>query len=150
MASHQVFSVHDSAGASHYNYSNWSASKLSDSLGANSSRDSQGACRTSHVNKLARTFLPAGEVRDQVEQSSIDVDKHVKELASLLVDAIQATGKMFKEEHLRMINMVTAINPGGSGGKGGNGFTKRGIVEHKVITNLRCVNGDRSLVRQWH
>ena len=43
-----------------------------------------------------------------------------------------------------------AINPGGSGGRGGNGVTKRGIMEHKVITNLRCVSHDKSLFRQWH
>ena len=23
-------------------------------------------------------------------------------------------------------------------------------MEHKVITNLRCLNGDKSLFRQWH
>ncbi len=23
-------------------------------------------------------------------------------------------------------------------------------VEHRVITNLRCANGDKSLFRQWH
>ncbi len=45
--------------------------------------------------------------------------------------------------------MVTAINPGGLGGKEGKGFTTKGIMEHKVIANLRCVNGDKSLFRRW-
>ena len=49
-----------------------------------------------------------------------------------------------------MINLVSAINPGGSGGHGGNRFTAKGIMEHKVIMNLRMVNGDKSLFRQWH
>ncbi len=68
------------------------------------------------------------------------MERYVKEFVSLLVDTIQATGKMFEEEHLRMVNMVTAINPRR---KGGNGSTTRGIMRHKVITNLRCVNGDK-------
>ncbi len=46
-----------------------------------------------------------------------------------------------------MINMVTSIHPGGVGG--GTRFPK-GIVEHKVIHNLRAVSGDRGLFRQWH
>ncbi len=48
-----------------------------------------------------------------------------------------------------MNNMVTAIKPGGLRGKEGNGFTTRGMMEHKVITNLRCINGDKSFSRQW-
>ncbi len=44
------------------------------------------------------------------------MEKYVKELTSLLVDAIQATGNMFEEEHFRMINRVTSIHPGGGGG----------------------------------
>jgi hypothetical protein len=75
-------------------------------------------------------------VRDHVEQDSINVEKYVKVLASLLVDTIQTTGKMFEEEHLRMINMVSAINTGGSGGAG-NRFTATRIMEHKVIMNFR-------------
>ncbi len=65
------------------------------------------------------------------------------------MDASQATGKMFEEEHLRMINMVSAIHTEGSGG-GGKRFTAKRIIKHKVITNLRMVNGDRCLFRQWH
>ncbi len=49
---------------------------------------------------------------DNVEDDSINVEKYVNELASLLAETIQATGKMFEEEHLRMINMVTSIHPG--------------------------------------
>ena len=44
--------------------------------------------------------------------------------------------------------MFAATGGNGSGGA----VTKytRGIMEHKVITNLRCVNGDQSLFRQLH
>ncbi len=77
------------------------------------------------------------------------MEKYVKEFAFLLVDAIQATGKMFKEEHLRMINMVSTIHTEGLGG-GCNRFTAEGIMEHKVIKNFRMVNGDKFLFRQWH
>ncbi len=78
---------------------------------------------------------------------SINVEKYVKELASLLADTIQATEKMFEEEHVRMINMVTLIHPGGGGG--GPGFNK-GIMEHRRIQNRRAVSGGKGLFRQWH
>ena len=44
--------------------------------------------------------------------------------------------------------MFAATGANGSGG----GATKhtRGIIEHKVITNLRSAHGDKSLFRQWH
>ncbi len=64
---------------------------------------------------MFRTFIRAGEGRDNVEQDRINVEKYAKELAFLLVGTIQATGNMLEEEHL-MINMVTSIHPGGEGG----------------------------------
>ncbi len=77
---------------------------------------------------------------------SINVAKYVKELTSTMIELSKATGRMFDQEHLRIINMVSAINTvgsgGGGGGRGGGGggrATKfsRGIMEHKVITNLK-------------
>ncbi len=50
--------------------------------------------------QLARAFTRPGEVRDNVENDQFSVEKNVKELASLLVDAIQATGATFEEELL--------------------------------------------------
>ncbi len=67
-----------------------------------------------------------------------------------MIDMTKAAGRIFEQEHFRMINMVLAINPGGWGGTGGHGFTTKGIMERKVIMNIRMVNGDKSLVRQWH
>ncbi len=97
---------------------------------------------------MARVMKRLPEIWDNVEIDSINVEKYVTELTGTMIEMTKAAGRMFKQEHLRMINMATAINPGGLGGKGGKGFTTRGIVEHKVITNLRCVNGDKSLFRQ--
>ncbi len=65
-----------------------------------------------------------------VEADSIDVEKCVNEIAALMADSTKATRRMFDQEHLRMINMVSAINTGGSRG-GGNRFTAKGIVEHR-------------------
>ncbi len=61
---------------------------------------------------MVRVFPRAGEVRDNVEADSINVEKYVKEIAALLADLTKATGRMFEEEHLRMINMVTSIHTG--------------------------------------
>ena len=91
-----------------------------------------GRCYT----QLARIYLRSGGVRDNVENDQLNIERYVTELANLLVDAVQATGK------IRMINMVTAINPGGWGGAGGTRFTTKGIMEHRVIMNLRMVHGD--------
>ena len=78
------------------------------------------------------------------------MEKYVKEIAALVADLTKAAGRMFEQEHFRMINMVSAISPGGLGGKGGNRFTAKRVMEHKVIINLRMVNGDKSLFRQGH
>ncbi len=62
-------------------------------------------------------------------------------------DMFRATGAMFQQEYLRLINMSKAAGSGGNGG--GHRFNK-GIMEHKVINNSLCVSGDKSLIRQWH
>ncbi len=79
-----------------------------------------------------------------------NVEKYCKEVATLVAAFTKAARRMFEQEQLRIINMVSAINPGGSGGTGGNRFVAKEIMEHKGIMNLRMVNGDKSLVRQWH
>ncbi len=65
------------------------------------------------------------EIRDTVEMDSINMEKYVKELTNTMIEMTRATGKMFEQENLRMINMVPAINPGGLGGKGGPFFFRR-------------------------
>ena len=65
-----------------------------------------GRCYT----HLAQVYLRAGEVRDAVENDQLNIEKCVKEVAALLVDTVQATGKMFEEEHMRMISMVTSVH----------------------------------------
>ncbi len=67
-----------------------------------------GAC----YSPMARGMLRAGEVRDNVEGDSINVEKYVKEIASLVFDLTKAAGRMFEQDHLSMTNMVSAINPG--------------------------------------
>ncbi len=47
--------------------------------------------------QLARVYIRAGEIRGSVEQNQLKIEKYVKEIASLLADAAQATGKMFEE-----------------------------------------------------
>ncbi len=95
---------------------------------------------------MARVSLRAGEVRGIIEADSINVEKYVMEIATLLSDLTKAIGKMFEEEHLRMINMVTSMHTGGLGGAGGPRLTG-GIIEHKAIQNLRAVNRDQGLFR---
>ncbi len=91
---------------------------------------------------MAKVTKRLTEIEDNVEADSINVKKYLKELAITMIDMTKATGRMFEQEHFRMINMVRAINPGG---KGGTGFTMRRIMEHKVIMNFRMVHGGKSL-----
>ena len=58
----------------------------------------------------------------------------------------KATGAMFEQDHSRFISMITAS---WSGAPNGGGYHKT-VMENKVIQNLRAVNGDKSLFRQWH
>ncbi len=82
------------------------------------------------------------DIENHVEADAIDAEKYEKELPKACWDIFRATGAM---KHLRFINTLTAA---GSGGKGGGQRFNKGIMEHKVIINLRCVNGDKSLFRQ--
>ena len=73
-------------------------------------------------------LLRDGGVRDSVEGGSINVGKYVKEAAALVADLTKAAGRMFEQEHLRMISMVSANSPGGLGGTKGNRFITKGII----------------------
>ncbi len=53
---------------------------------------------------------------NNVERDSINVERYVKEVAIMIYELTMATGRMFEQEHLRMINMVSAISPGGATG----------------------------------
>ncbi len=87
------------------------------------------------------------DIENNVETGSFKMEKYVKELPKVCWDILRATGAMFEQEHLNFINMFAATGSGGS--RGGHRFNT-GIMEHKVINNLRCVSGDKSLLMQWH
>ena len=91
---------------------------------------------------MAKTMKRLGEIRDNVEADSINVEKYVKELSVVTRDLTKACGRMFEQEHA----MFSATR---NNGGGGGGF-HRGAMEHKVIMNLRAVDGDKSIFRQWH
>ncbi len=89
---------------------------------------------------MAKTMRRLGEIRDN---DSINVERYRKELAVVTVDFTKACGRMFEQENFRYIAMFSATRI--SGGVGGGGGFHRGIMQHKVITNLRADNGDKSL-----
>ncbi len=51
-----------------------------------------GLCYT----KMAREVQRAGDVYD-------NVDEHVREIAALVIDLVKASGRMFEQEHLKLI-----------------------------------------------
>ncbi len=62
-------------------------------------------------------------------------------------DIFTAVRRMFVQEHLRALAMITAVNQGVAGCSGKCG---RVIMEHKVVQNLKAAKGDKSMFRQWH
>ncbi len=58
-----------------------------------------------------QVLIRAGEVRDNVENDQLNIQKYVKEIVPLSVDTFQATAKIFEDEHVRVINMVAVVNP---------------------------------------
>ncbi len=62
---------------------------------------------------MARVMKRLTEIRDNGKMDSFNVEKYVRELTKTMIDTT----------HLGMIR-----------------FTTRGIMEHKVITNLRCIS----------
>ncbi len=81
-----------------------------------------------------------------MEADGINVKKYVEELAVVTTDLTKACGRVFEHGHLRFTAIFSGTRTRGGGG-GGGGF-HRGVMEHKVITNLRAVRGDKSLSRQ--
>ena len=100
-----------------------------------------------NYQEMVKGMKRFNDIENNVETDPINMEKYVKELSKVCWDMFRATGAMLEREHLRFINMFTEAGSGGNGG--GHRFNK-GIMEHKVINNLRCVSGDKSLFRQWH
>ena len=97
--------------------------------------------------RLAAGMARLQEIEQNVEHDAVNSEKYIRELSKVCGDMFRATGAMFEQEHLRFINMFTAA---GSGGNGGGYKYPKAIMEHKVIQNLRAVNGDKWLFRQRH
>ncbi len=88
---------------------------------------------------MAKVMRRLGEIRDNVEADSINAEKYANEVSGVTGDLTKACGRMCEQEHIRFIAMFSATR---SSGGGGGGFHK-GAMEHKVIMNLRAVNGDK-------
>ncbi len=58
---------------------------------------------------MAKVMKRLAEIMNNVEFDSINVERYVKELTNTTIDLMKATGGMFEQEHLKMINMVSAI-----------------------------------------
>ncbi len=89
------------------------------------------------------------DLEAHAEVDAINIERYLRDLSKVCWDMFRATGAMSEQEHLRLISMITAAGQNG-GGKGGTHGYSKGIMEHKVVQNLRAVKGDNSLSRQWH
>ncbi len=57
------------------------------------------------------------------------------------LDLAKVCGRMFEQDNLRFIAMLSATRNFGGGGRG----VYKSVMEHMVIINLRAINGDRSI-----
>ncbi len=62
---------------------------------------------------MAKAMRRLGEIRDNVESDSINVDRYLKELAFMTMDPTKARGRMFDHEHLMFIAMLSATRISG-------------------------------------
>ena len=97
-----------------------------------------------HYNKMKET---ASAVRQIKEQATNDADIYASEIAKVMRVLIHAVGGMLQEETMRTAAQIAAS--GATRNSGAAGSTK-GIMEYKVIMNLKAANGDKTWFRQWH
>ncbi len=83
------------------------------------------------LSRRWRRLYRLGEIWDNVEADSINVEKYVKELSAVTVDLTTAYGIMPEQEHLRFVAMFLSRNIGGGGREGG---FRKGVME----TSWRC------------
>ncbi len=69
-------------------------------------------------NVIEGGVVTLGDRRDHVEAISMNIEKYFRELARASIEIPWAAGRMFEQEHLRFINLITAVNAGGSVGTG--------------------------------
>ncbi len=87
-------------------------------------------------------------ISENVENDQLNIERYVKERTTVCKDMFRATGAIFEQEHLRLVNMLVATGIGGGAG-GGCVKLEKGTMEDKVIHNLRAVSGDTSLFKHW-
>ena len=103
-----------------------------------------------NFHRISQGMVRFKEIMEKAEDDDlIHLETWVKELAKVVHLMFMSTGAMFVQENLRT---SAAISNSGAGGHGGSGEYRhpKGIMEHRVMTNLKAVNGDKGLFRQWH
>ncbi len=76
---------------------------------------------------------------------SLHVENYDHDTMTVIQEVFIATGRMFEQEHLRMVAMITASNFGAVD-DGGVKYNK-GIMEHRVVQGLNTVSGDIRRIR---
>ena len=101
-----------------------------------------GAARENY-NKMKEA---AATLRQIEEKATAELDLCSAEMARVMRALIHAIGGMFQDETMRTAVQIAASGGGRTSGATGSG---EGIMEHKVVANLKAVNGDKTCLRQW-
>ena len=67
-----------------------------------------------NFNRMVKGMTRLKDISENVAGDQLNVEKYVKELSDVRTEMCRATACMFEQEHLRLINMLTATGGGGS------------------------------------
>ena len=96
-------------------------------------------------NVWARGMNTLESIKDSVASDSVNTERYVEELTKSIMEMMHVLGKMMEQEQMSTVHMITTMSRSGE-----SQIARRGIMEYRVINNLRAVNGDKRMFRQWH
>ena len=73
----------------------------------------------------------------------------VADLLNMVYETVSAMHKSQLDDKDEIRKLKDVINAGANGGGGGDKY-KKGILEYKVVQDIKSLTGDKSQFRQWH
>ena len=104
-----------------------------------------------NFQRMSQGMIRLKEIMEKAEDDDlIHLETWVKELSKVVHSMFLSTGSMFVQETLCTEAAISRRTASGYGVGGERPWVPKGIMEHRVMTNLKAVNGDKGLSRQWH
>ena len=91
-------------------------------------------------SKMVSGLMRMKQIEGAVVSDSMNAEKYIMELAKTTHSVFMAVGAMFQQENLR----TSAALDRSTRTSKREPYKERGIMEYKVMMNLKPVNGDKS------